>query len=71
MEYRLGQVIEMSHGQWKESYMCIFSSCWGEIHLKRCRLSKTKIGYVRFPEMIILRPGPNPAPISKKQGNGQ
>lgn len=53
--YNVGDVIEISHGKWTEKYIVIFVCSWGEVHLKKVRLGRTKISFLRFPETIFLR----------------
>ena len=55
MKYVVGSVIKISHGKWEEKYLVTFVGCWGEIHLRKCRLGKTKISQIRFPETIFMQ----------------
>lgn len=55
MGYKVGSVIEVCHGKWTEKYLCTFVGSWGEVHLRKCRLGKTKISQIRFPETIFLK----------------
>lgn len=53
--YNLGDIIEMCHGKWVEKYLVVFVGQWGEVRLKKTKLGRTKVSFLRFPEIIILK----------------
>lgn len=54
-DVKVAQKVEIENAHGKRDYLVTFVGGWGEVTFRIVQLPKTKIGRLRFPEVITIK----------------